>query len=322
MVASRGTYVQARGSDFGYDFVEVSAEERGMDCRFQIMDHRFDGEAINLNILMANDHANYVLNGMNTEAITAVLFSQVRDAYLRQWFHQSDHWNGRLVITMSGQVTFSEGDPYTYEGVDVLPAFGSWVASNAESLPPYHLPHLMTGITNLPYGGLATVGGVCNPSGAGWSLAFGSSYEILRHEIGHQLGALHDDASVCEDTCAGWDVEQNCFEGHMMGGNTRDLFSACSINSISNHLDWACASPNVPEILPNYSCEGSSQLGIIGYTDSAKQCSQAIEEDPGLCPTGFFMFAYQSWGCRCCAVDDPTSPSLWTPHTSWNIYWH
>jgi hypothetical protein len=96
------------------------------------------------------------------------------------------------------------------------------------------LVHLFTGVfTADPSVGLAYIDTVCRTNGYDVSLSLPFRYPILltAHEIGHNLGALHDDETTqCNN------VSDGLMFSHINENSTR-MFSACSVDAISKRLE-------------------------------------------------------------------------------------
>ena len=94
------------------------------------------------------------------------------------------------------------------------------------------LVHLFTGIdhgSNLS--GAAEIGGMCSTDGSDSSLTELTSFltALTVHEIGHSLGALHDeDIQACSDT--------DFLMRTIVTDSTQLDFSSCTIDSINNFL--------------------------------------------------------------------------------------
>ncbi len=96
------------------------------------------------------------------------------------------------------------------------------------------LVHLFTGVlTADPSVGLAYIDTVCKTNGYDVSLSLPFRYPILltAHEIGHNLGALHDDeTSQCNN------ISDGLMFSHINENSTR-AFSSCSVDAISKRLE-------------------------------------------------------------------------------------
>ena len=96
------------------------------------------------------------------------------------------------------------------------------------------LVHLFTGVrTADPSVGLAYIDTVCSTNGFDVSLSLPFRFPILltAHEIGHNLGALHDDeTNQCRD------ISDTLMFSHINESSTR-TFSSCSADVISKRLE-------------------------------------------------------------------------------------
>ena len=96
------------------------------------------------------------------------------------------------------------------------------------------LVHLFTGVrTADPSVGLAYIDTVCSTNGFDVSLSLPFRFPILltAHEIGHNLGALHDDeTNQCRD------ISDTLMFSHINENSTR-TFSSCSADVISKRLE-------------------------------------------------------------------------------------
>lgn len=96
------------------------------------------------------------------------------------------------------------------------------------------LVHLFTGVfTADPSVGLAYIDTVCRTNGYDVSLSLPFRYPILltAHEIGHNLGALHDDETTqCNN------ISDGLMFSHINENSTR-MFSACSVDAIGKRLE-------------------------------------------------------------------------------------
>uniref|UniRef100_A0AAY4CFR1 Disintegrin and metalloproteinase domain-containing protein 9-like n=1 Tax=Denticeps clupeoides TaxID=299321 RepID=A0AAY4CFR1_9TELE len=161
---------------------------------------------------------------------TAVRMQMVELANLLDGYYKP--LNVRIVLV--GLVTFDTGNPFSVQGSagDVLGRFASW---RSKVLLAQKKNDLSQGLPG-PYPGgvlgMAFVGSVCSASTAAGISVFSDntvSYysTIIAHEIGHNLGMIHDSAACkCQ--------EKQCIMEAMSTGATQ--FSDCSSNGFENFI--------------------------------------------------------------------------------------
>lgn len=267
---THGTYLSALGERGDYRFGQSIV--RSEQTRFGILDHKFDGEALEVGVLFINDHVRVAKSGVAaTEAETLDMFQRSAQLMNRLWFHQIGRWNGRIKLKLSGQLSpFAHtkdfwGDAKSHGKLQQL---RDWVVSNKGSATftalDYDYVHLISGRKTTPAGlrGATNSGGICTNQNVGFS---DTSISVFIHEMAHNLGAHHDDAKQCMGTCEShiWNERKGCDQQHLMGGLWRPLFSACSISSMSDFLSTSpCIRvPNGP--LP--ACVGVPSGNIVKY---------------------------------------------------------
>ncbi|XP_028822985.1 disintegrin and metalloproteinase domain-containing protein 9 isoform X2 [Denticeps clupeoides] len=164
---------------------------------------------------------------------TAVRMQMVELANLLDGYYKP--LNVRIVLV--GLVTFDTGNPFSVQGSagDVLGRFASWRSKVLLAQKKNDLSQLTVGLPG-PYPGgvlgMAFVGSVCSASTAAGISVFSDntvSYysTIIAHEIGHNLGMIHDSAACkCQ--------EKQCIMEAMSTGATQ--FSDCSSNGFENFI--------------------------------------------------------------------------------------
>ncbi len=136
------------------------------------------------------------------------------------------------------------------------------------------LVHLFTGIgTADPSVGLAYIDTVCRTNGYDVSLSLPFRYPILltAHEIGHNLGALHDDeTSQCNN------ISDGLMFSHINENSTR-AFSSCSVDAISRRLEESTCHADAIDI--DVTLARQDDTGIIALvtnTDTVRAFPAAI----------------------------------------------
>lgn len=221
-------------------------------------------------LLVVNDFARYGQLGQETELDSSAIVSLVDDLYSSAYFAPS------LRIVLSGQVTFTDGDPYTTLGgdcedcrpnevsvVQLLSNFHGWRMSEKQAIQHHDNAQLFSGFDFegllLGYAGLGTMciasqsGGVEQISG---DHVFSAS--VVAHEMGHNLGLRHDG------------VENDCkpsgFIMNSLLSNPPDQFSPCSFSYYEDSVgNFACLD-NVPN-----EQWGDSVCGN-GFTEEGEDC--------------------------------------------------
>ena len=124
------------------------------------------------------------------------------------------------------------------------------------------LTHLYTGRDlDTTTVGIAYLDTLCHPLGVGLSEGWRGSLTaglVAAHEIGHNFGAEHDaeEGSVCADTPAGFLMEASV--------NGSDMFSQCSIDTISPKIEGASCIAASPTVDMSISLDGDQGPVLLG----------------------------------------------------------
>lgn len=149
-----------------------------------------------------------------------------------------------------------------------LAKFRTYRQTAAELDPDLGLVHLFTGVTTAdPSVGLAYIGAVCRRDGYDVSMSTPFDYPVLltAHEIGHNLGALHDDET---DLCL-LTTDQLMFS-HISSLTTNE-FSSCSIDAINKRLNQSACHLDAIDLSLTLSKNGdTSIIALITNTDAQR----------------------------------------------------
>lgn len=151
---------------------------------------------------------------------------------------------------------------------DNLERFRNYRLTAAELPAELALVHLFTGVrTDDPSVGLAYIDSACREDGYDVSLSTPFEYPVLltAHEIGHNLGAAHDDeTALCR-------LSEDFLMHSQISKVTTNQFSVCSRNTIASHLDnSACYFSAIDLSLTLTRTGDNSIIAIITNTDSEK----------------------------------------------------
>lgn len=135
------------------------------------------------------------------------------------------------------------------------------------------LVHLFTGVTTTdPSVGLAYIGAACRDDGYDVSMSTPFDFPVLltAHEIGHNLGALHDDETeLCTLTT------DHLMFSHISSLSTRE-FSTCSIEAINKRLAQSACHLNAIDLSLTLSrTSDSSAVALITNTDTQRPADSA-----------------------------------------------
>jgi len=130
------------------------------------------------------------------------------------------------------------------------------------------LVHLFTGVITADASvGLAYIDTVCKTNGYDVSLSLPFRYPILltAHEIGHNLGALHDDeTSQCNTVMDGLMFSQ-------INENSTRTFSSCSVDAISKRLEEStCHTEAIDMDVTLARQDDSGIIALITNTDTVR----------------------------------------------------
>jgi disintegrin and metalloproteinase domain-containing protein 9 len=190
-------------------------------------------------LFVANDNKRFQSYGEGTEADTLAIVNLVSQ------FYSATKFSAPVRVTLVGQMTFKNGDPYTVRqggdgsGVSVMAGDGllytwlGWHYNPSNNLPSHNSGQLMSGLMfEDGIRGLAGVGSMCSTQSGSITQMTSNSLNtramISAHETGHTLGMEHDGVS---NSCPG--------RGFIMQTVTGEAttFSTCSINSANAFLD-------------------------------------------------------------------------------------
>ncbi len=155
-----------------------------------------------------------------------------------------------------------------------LALFRDYRVSAPELNDDLGLVHLFTGArTADPSVGLAYIGSACRTDGYDVSMSTPFDFPVLlaTHEIGHNLGALHDDETdLCKLT-----TDQMMFS-HISSLTTRE-FSNCSIDAINKRLNQsACHLDAIDLSLALSKNSDDSIVALITNTDTRRAFPSAL----------------------------------------------
>lgn len=136
------------------------------------------------------------------------------------------------------------------------------------------LVHLFTGVTTAdPSVGLAYIGAVCRTDGFDVSMSTPFDFPVLltAHEIGHNLGALHDDESeLCLLT-----TDQLMFS-HISSLTTNE-FSSCTTDAVNKRLAQSACHLDAIDLSLTLSRNGETDIiALITNTDTQRAFPSAL----------------------------------------------
>lgn len=182
-----------------------------------------------------------------------------------------------LALKVDTAIIITDTETLDLGGVSLeenLAKFRDYRQAAAELDADLGLVHLFTGApTTDPSVGLAYIGAVCRLDGYDVSMSTPFDFPVLltAHEIGHNLGALHDDETeLCKLT-----TEQLMFS-HISSLTTNE-FSSCTIDAINKRLDQSACHLDAIDLSLTLTRSGdSSVLALITNTDSNRAFNQAL----------------------------------------------
>ncbi|PVG00697.1 hypothetical protein CPB86DRAFT_754147 [Serendipita vermifera] len=207
-----------------------------------------------------------------------------------------------------------------------LSLFSAWRGQKFDALSdassdPTGLWHLMSGCPSGTEVGVAWLGTVCVKrasgnapsvvSGTGVSTGGRTEWQVIAHEIGHNLGAIHDCTDGCSlsDKCcplnAGVCDSQNQFLMNPTSSASEQVFSPCTVGNIcslmqSTNLDTSCIqSPNANQRT------FSLQMCGNGIVEAGEECDPGAGSNSNCCDPTTCKFING-------AVCDPSSSSCCT----------
>jgi len=142
-----------------------------------------------------------------------------------------------LALNVETAIMVTDSDTLALSGISLqenLSRFRDYRMTADQLTDDLALVHLFTGVfTADPSVGLAYIDTVCRTNGYDVSLSLPFRYPILltAHEIGHNLGALHDDET---NQCSA--VTDTLMFSHIDDNSTR-AFSSCSVDAISKRIE-------------------------------------------------------------------------------------
>ena len=154
-----------------------------------------------------------------------------------------------------------------------LARFRDYRQSAAELDAELGMVHLFTGaMTSDPSVGLAYIGAACREDGYDVSMSTPFEYPVLltAHEIGHNLGALHDDETdLCQLTT------DNLMFSHI-SSLTTNTFSSCSTDAINKRLQQSACHLDAIDLSVTLSRNGDSGVNaLITNTDTLRASPSA-----------------------------------------------
>lgn len=174
-------------------------------------------------------------------------------------------------IIITDTTTLDLGDVSLEEN---LAKFRNYRQSAAELDPDLGLVHLFTGVTTAdPSVGLAYIGAVCRSDGYDVSMSTPFDFPVLltAHEIGHNLGGLHDDET---DLCL-LTTDQLMFS-HISSLTTNE-FSSCTVDAINKRLDQSACHLEAIDLSLTLSKNGDAGvIALITNTDSQRAFPSAL----------------------------------------------
>lgn len=204
-----------------------------------------------------------------------------------------------------------------------LSRFSAWrgakfSALSDQSSDPTGLWHLMSGCPSGTEVGVAWLGTVCQQratgnspsvvSGTGVSTSGRTEWQVVAHEIGHNLGAIHDCTDGCSlsDNCCPRSSSQcsssNQFLMNPTSSSSEQVFSPCTIGNICSMMrgsgvDTSCINP--PDLNQR---TFSLQMCGNGIVEAGEECDPGAGADSACCDPATCKF-------RDNAVCDPMSSS-------------
>ncbi|XP_064650689.1 zinc metalloproteinase-disintegrin-like crotastatin [Lineus longissimus] len=183
--------------------------------------------------------------------------------------------NVRVILT--GVQIWNTGNPVTVSTAaePTLDNFCTWRKDNLIGKVPNDIAHLIVGLDfDGQTVGLGNVGTTCKDSACGVNQDAGSTSPaevgfVLAHEMGHNLGMLHDDGRSC-GTCA-WGG--GCVMSSYQASDPR-AWTQCSIDDMNEHPHVCLA--NYPTTFYADATCGN------GYVETGEECDCGSEAD---CPT-------------------------------------
>lgn len=151
---------------------------------------------------------------------------------------------GLAIQLESTTLLTAENDPFlSFDGSieTVLREFRAYTLDNTEISKNAGVLHLFTGSYDAnKIIGLSWINTVCRTDGYNVSVSspFAQQMLLAAHEIGHNLGAVHDDSSSCE-------VEQNKVMWPNISDSTTSNFSDCSKQAILPKMSSSCNLDNI-----------------------------------------------------------------------------
>lgn len=209
---------------------------------------------------------------------------------------------------------------------DRLSLFSAWRGQKFDALSdptsdPTGLWHLMSGCPSGTEVGVAWLGTVCQKkatgnapsvvSGTGVSTGGRTEWQVIAHEIGHNLGAIHDCTDGCSltDNCcplnSGDCNSENQFLMNPTSSSSEQTFSQCTIGNIcslmqSSSMDTSCIKP------PNQTQRTFSlQMCGNGIVESGEECDPGAGTNSTCCDQTTCKF-------KSGAVCDPSSSACCT----------
>ena len=176
-------------------------------------------------------------------------------------------------LTASRRLT-NDNDPFLHLDGNietVLREFRHYVRADAEFSANKGVMHLFSGAqddTNII--GLSWINTLCRTDGYNVSVStpFAQQMLLAAHEIGHNLGAVHDDSAQC-------DVEHDKVMWPKISSDTQSAFSSCSKAAVLPNLNAACNLDNI-DVAVTMTQENAQEIQITARNLSTHRTAHGL----------------------------------------------